>query len=158
MKICIYGFGKNGIKTYYFLKNRGIKVDYFGDLDSAKHGYVFDGIYCYSYDMVLSLDKKETAIIVAIDKPEKLVEEFQRIGFQQVMDFYQAITKYQPLEIKEHGVLELSELENLKQAIENSLYLQGGDFSYKKEINNVELIQIINDFKRRKEYEDTTSE
>lgn len=152
MEICIYGLGKNGIKTYYYLKNRGIEISCFGDRESVKQGYVFDELYCYSYEHICSLDKKNTMIIVAIDKGYKLVETFQKMGFEHVLEFYHIFDMYRNADEKYYALFDLNELENVKSTIENVLYMQSNECKAKDR----EIIQILEDYKRRNRYESTT--
>lgn len=89
--ICIYCLGEYGIRTYYKLKEAGVQVDYFGDQNDRKQGYVVDGVYCLSYKKVLQLDKDISTIIVAIKEPDELVTNFKNAGFRKVYDKDQAV-------------------------------------------------------------------
>ncbi len=83
-KICIYCRGEYGIDMYLRLTDNGIPVAYFGDKDTNKQGYVFEGLYCLSYEEFLNLDKEGTVIIVCIKNQDALVKEFQNKGFLYV--------------------------------------------------------------------------
>ena len=84
-KICIYCAGVHGLRMYFRLKSCGIKVDFFGDREEKCQGYVVDDVFCKSYEEVLKEDK-DTIIIVANVKSEKIVEGFRRLGFRHVWD------------------------------------------------------------------------
>lgn len=147
-EICIYGFGTFGIQTYYALTEKGAKVKCFADRDSHKQGYALEGIHCISYNNLLTLDKKNTILIVAMSNPHKLVQKFRKIGFNYVYDqtnfsdylVFDNITAAKPVE----PIHSVEYLEELKESLSSVLYQ-----NIEKEIANRELQQIVNDYVKR---------
>ena len=108
-RIVIYGLGDFGLETYFRLKERGIKIDYFADRDLQKKGYALDGLYCRTFDELLLEDRRRCILIVAVQKNKTLIDEFRRHGFQNVYDKETAVRL---LAVKE-DLLEISPLQDL---------------------------------------------
>ena len=118
-KICIYCLGEYGIQTYYKLKEAGIQINYFGDRDKQKQGYVFDGLYCLSYEQVSALDKMTTILIVAVKKPDELIDDFKHMGFVHVYTKEQGIAPGIVVgRMQLEGMIKYSMLNNLKEKYE----------------------------------------
>lgn len=80
-KICLYCMGSFGIRTFFFLYDRGIPVSYFGDNQKEKRGKSFRGVKCLSYDECIKLPTQDYRIIVCNKNPDSLVKAFSDAGF-----------------------------------------------------------------------------
>lgn len=124
--VCIYGMGNHGINTFFDLYEYGIRADYFSDADAKKHGDLFNGIKCISYDELLECHK-DVFIIVAIYNAHNLVEHFKEVGFKRVMLYTDALNlfkqKYPRKKMK--PIQDVGELLKLKQEIYDWLYCKG---------------------------------
>jgi len=119
--ICIYGCGECGIQTYLLLKEIDADVKLFGDRDSSKAGYVLDGLFCRTYDEVLREDRSNILLIVAIAQGDKIVSDFQKLGFKKVYyykDIKQGLRVYAERECINKYSMSTDGLINLKQNIE----------------------------------------
>lgn len=85
LEICIYCLGAYGIRTYLGLRDHGIRVKCFGDIDIKKKGYALDDIQCLSYQEILNKDKEKTCIIVCNQRADRIIEQFKEYGFQHVI-------------------------------------------------------------------------
>lgn len=119
--ICVYGCGECGIQTYLLLREAGIRIDSFGDRDSSKAGYVIDGLFCIPYDEILCMGKQNIVLIVAIAGGEKIVDEFQKLGFAHVY-YHENIKRELRAELRDKHMcgqgLDLDALRELKQDME----------------------------------------
>lgn len=122
-KICIYCLGEYGIQTYYKLKEAGIQINYFGDRDKQKQGYVFDGLYCLSYEQVSALDKITTILIVAVKKPDGLIDDFKRMGFVHVYTKEQGIARLcNGKEFNKKPMDQIEEIRQIKELLTDCFY------------------------------------
>ncbi len=144
--ICIYCMGDYGLETYFKLKERGVKIDFFADRDPEKQGYALDNLYCKSYEELLQEDKGNVILIVAIKKPEMLISHFRQQGFQYVYNKELAV---QVLADENRKVLEKKEcLQNieliirLKEDIQKVVYNNG-------KIRQEEIKDMLQDFQLR---------
>lgn len=80
-KICLYCMGSFGIRTFFFLYDRGIPVSYFGDNQKEKRGKSFRGVKCLSYDECIKLPTQDYRIIVCNKTPNSLLKSFADAGF-----------------------------------------------------------------------------
>ena len=158
--VCIYGLGGYGLKTYFFLKEYGIKVACFGDRDEGKCGYALEEIECRNYEEVIQYDKDKWTIIVAIENPEKLVEHFRSLGFQFCLSFKQVISELQERSTshqkKQYSpIRDLDEIRKYKKNLEYAL-IYGEQL---EQIENMDMQKILEDCVRRhgKSYEDSRS-
>ena len=136
--ICIYGCGECGIQLYFLLKERGIPICFFGDLDEKKAGYVIDGLFCRTFSEILRMKKKNVLLIVAVAHSRELCIEFQKLGFENVI-YYKDVMKAIYADIKKKDFdrfrsINIEELRNLKQNIE---MLMCQDLSIKDKRNNI---------------------
>lgn len=125
--ICIYCMGDYGLETYFKLLEKGVKVNFFADRDSEKHGYALDGLYCKSYEELLREDREKVILIVAIKKPEALISHFKQEGFQEVFDKETAVEMLtgDKLLMKKEPLRKIEQIENLKLEIQELLYKNG---------------------------------
>lgn len=122
--ICIYCMGEYGLATYFKLRENGIKIDYFADGDLHKEGYALDGIYCKSYEELLSGDK-DIFLIVAKKNPESLILQFKHQGFQNVYDKDSAVRELVAGRGAATGKAPLRDIDTIKkikQGIQDALY------------------------------------
>lgn len=122
--ICIYCMGEYGLDTYFKLMEKGIKIDYFADGDPQKTGYALDGVYCKSYEELLSEDKN-IFLIVAKKNPETLISQFKNQGFQNVYDKESAVRKLvigKDLAIEKAPLRDVEMIKKIKQSIQAALY------------------------------------
>jgi len=122
-KICIYGTGEYGIRTYQELKRHGVRIDMFGDKNPERWGYVLDDIYCKSYEDIL-LEDKDVLLIVAIAHPEKLIQQFKELGFNQVYDIDTALKKLTAGKgpVEDTCISDMDTLKQKQQGISKGLY------------------------------------
>lgn len=85
--VCVYGCGQWGLQMYLLLRENGLKTDFFSDRDGSKKGYVVDGVSCITYDELLSREKGNIVLIVAIAHGERIADDFRRLGFRKVLYF-----------------------------------------------------------------------
>lgn len=83
-QVCIYGAGVYGIRNYLLLKESGVKISFFCDRDSEKHGIILDGVTCISLEELEAREKKNIVIFICIKDGNTLKEEFQKAGFPYV--------------------------------------------------------------------------
>lgn len=83
-EICIYCLGEYGVALCYSLIESGCSVECFGDIDQRKSGYAILGINCIGYDAFCKLDKEKYIIAVAKKNPDKLIDDFKKLGFMEV--------------------------------------------------------------------------
>ena len=140
-RIVIYGLGDFGLETYFRLKERGIKIDYFADRDLQKKGYALDGLYCRTFDELLQEDRRRCILIVAVQKNKTLIDEFRRHGFQNVYDKETAVRL---LAVKE-DLPEISPLQDLHLIEELKRDIQDGIYYNKKEVHEA-LQNIVDDY------------
>lgn len=81
-KICIFCMGNYGLKTYFFLADRGISIECFGDSSQVKIGKAFRDVPCISYDDCMNLSISEYVIIVCNKMPFDLLQKFKGAGFE----------------------------------------------------------------------------
>ena len=150
LKIYIYCAGEYGIGLYHLLRENGIEVSGFGDMDESKRGYFLGGVSCLSFDEVTSLDKEENFIIVAKKNPEGLVNLFKGKGFCYVTDY----RKIQDI-LKESWTQgnEIDYYEGIKNQLQQGLY---GNCVGDNIPNNEMVNDMIRDYGARMN-EDTTS-
>jgi len=82
--LCIYCMGEYGLQLYFTLKEFGIQANCFGDSDTRKQGYVFDNMYCYSFDEIVS-KKNDIVVIISMKNPQILIEKFNKAGVNYVL-------------------------------------------------------------------------
>ncbi len=144
--ICIYCMGDYGLETYFKLKERGVKIDFFADRDPEKQGYALDHLYCISYEELLERDREEIIIIVAIKKPGVLIAHFREEGFQYVYDKETAVqmltdeTSVAPK--KKEPIRDVGLIERMKADIQETVY-RGG------KTQQEELKEIMRDYRLR---------
>lgn len=123
--ICIYGCGEYGMQIYLLLRENGIRIKFFGDRDSKKGGYVVDSVSCIPYEELLQQKKEDITLIVAIAHGERIVEEFRKLGFKNVI-FYKDIIKsiYEKLSDEDQGgwLMEIEDLKKIKRHIEEIVF------------------------------------
>ncbi len=150
-QICIYCMGEYGLKTYFKLRSKGVFAICFGDSDIRKSGYALEGVYCYSYDEVKRLDKKETIVIVSIKKPRSLIEQFKNLGFKYVYSYENIdfLIERDP-EIKENrsNILSERELRNLYANLASAYYERSIN---KEDITNKDAMSLLDDCLKRQE-------
>lgn len=117
--ICIYCAGEYGIDLYHLLRENGVHVNYFGDIDKTKNGYFIDGVTCISYDDMMLLDKKHCFIIVAKKNPDDLVNQFKENGFWYVTD-YLKIKKILKTPVVERKAMNY--FEGIKNQLQQGIY------------------------------------
>lgn len=115
--ICIYGCGECGLQTYLLLREKGIGIRFFSDRDYSKKGYILDGVSCITYDELLQKEKKDITLIVAIAHGEKLVNDFQKLGFEKVF-YHEDIKRNFYADVADGCPMEIEYLRKLKQDIE----------------------------------------
>lgn len=143
--ICIYCLGELGVQAYYRLKQSGIRVDFFGDKDREKQGYVFEGLYCKSFEDVLE-ENRSTHIIVAIKNPDAIIEVFKKHGFYNVWTVEEAEQKLISLgAVPKRELLRLEDIKAMKVQLEKSL-----EIGCLNGIENHEIRQIMLDLRIRK--------
>lgn len=123
MKICIYCLGDYGVFTYYRLCDVGIAVDFFGDIDPSKTGYALNGIYCKSYQDIIKMNSADIEIIVCIQNPRKIIEDFRSKGFSHVLTMEEAFEKYIANYEKKAPIQSLEHIQKIKTALENPEYI-----------------------------------
>lgn len=122
--ICIYCRGDFGLQTYYKLKEKGVWIDYFADRNPQKQGYALEGLYCKSYEELLKADKEDVILIVAIKKPEELIEHFRQKGFPYVYDKETAVEMLKGVGLRKAGkpVRDMALIEQMKKNIQKMIY------------------------------------
>lgn len=136
-EICIYGCGECGIQTYLILKEKGIQIDFFGDLDNNKAGYVIDGLFCRTYDEILRLAKEDILLIVAIAHRKDLCIEFQQLGFKKVV-YYANIKRAVHFNAERNNLklslMDVDEIVEMKEKIEKYIYQENISIYEKRDI------------------------
>lgn len=144
-KICIYCRGTYGVLTYLTLKKCGIKVDFFGDRDPAKQGYVIDEVNCISYEEVLA-QEKDILIIVAITNPDSLIDLFLENGFTNVISYKEYLNNLVESNIlRRKKITDMKVLEEMKGALYEGIYKN--EICLRKD----EISDIITEFRVRKQ-------
>lgn len=83
-KICIFSLGQRGMKLYYELRYKGIKVDFFSDNDINKQGHTSVGVECISPK---ELEKyKDNILIIVSNKNDEeiIIKQLQSAGFKYI--------------------------------------------------------------------------
>lgn len=146
--ICIYGFGVYGVRIYYILTERGVKVKCFADYNPDKQGYALGGIDCISYDDVLALDRKNTVLVIAIKSSYELIQEFIRMGFSYVYDQKEVIEKLsfgnESEPDRADPIHSIEIIKELEVSLRNVIYQ-----NIEKEFVNRDMQQIVNDYAKR---------
>lgn len=134
--IGIYGCGECGIQTWLFLNEHGIKINFFGDRNKGKQGYVIDGLFCISYDQLLQLDRNDTVLIVAIAQGEGICVGFRDMGFKKVI-YYKELTQMLSSDIKNNKKTfdqpNAAALREIKQSIETLAFQTNIHFGEKRD-------------------------
>lgn len=131
--------------TYLTLKKCGIKVDFFGDRDSRKQGYVIDDVYCISYEEVVE-QEKDILIIVAITTPDAIISLFKEKGFTNVISYKEYLYKLAESNLLHRDkITDMKKLEKMKKMLYDGLYQEEMCFE------ETEISDIITEFKVRKQ-------
>ena len=143
--ICIYCLGEYGIQTYLKLKEQGVHVNFFGDHNPSKHGYVMDGVACIGFEDILAFDKESTIIIVAVKNPNILIKSFKDEGFGTVIDNVEALSFFE-CETKQTvlPVMNEKELVEIKERIADTFYRK-----VLPDIDNRIINQMLIDYMKR---------
>ncbi|MCR5254673.1 MAG: hypothetical protein K6D96_01970 [Acetatifactor sp.] len=126
-EVCVYGFGKNGVRTFWLLREYGCFEDCFADRDEYKQHIDIPGIRCISYEKLLEKDRN-ILLVVSIGDGKELVRSFKKLGFSNVCSLRQvekALKKSKQKRFKK--VYDINEAIELKKKVENWLL-------FKKEI------------------------
>lgn len=100
----IYGCGEYGIETYIKLTRQGIRIQGFIDADSRKRNYSIDKVPCLIYGEIKEKIKKETCMIVALEKYESVVENLKQDGFKKVYAYKDFLEQYMTNTTKENQI------------------------------------------------------
>lgn len=146
-RIVIYGLGDFGLETYFRLKECGINIAYFADQDQRKKGYVLDGLYCRSYEDLLSEDKTRCFVIVAVQRFETIITQFKSKGFQNVFDRESAVR----LLVSQAVMPEMSPTQNIELIDKWKQDIQEAIYDNKKTVCQ-ELQSMISDYFLRNEH------
>lgn len=102
--ICIYGFGKNGVVTFWSLKEFGLSQDYFADKDPGKCNLGIKTVDCISYDELLA-KPRNIILIIAIEKSKDLIKAFKELGFKNVYDYRKVLRALKKQHTKKYKVI-----------------------------------------------------
>lgn len=135
--VCIYGCGQCGIQTYLFLKEKGVRVNFFCDKNPAKSGYIMDGVSCIAYDEIIK-EKEKIIIIIAISRGEKLVKDFQESGFEKVL-YYEDVRNHLLIDERNEETDEslmdtAADLKKLKQHVEEIVFMESVSMENKRDL------------------------
>ncbi len=120
-RVCIYGCGECGIQTCLLLREKGIHIDFFGDRDQSKKGYVVDGVFCITLDELLLKEIQNITLIVAVAHGKGLADEFQKKGFKKVLYYENVRLDLCAEQLGGQGnlnLMKIEELQRLKQYIQ----------------------------------------
>ncbi len=126
--VCVYGCGQWGLQMYLLLRENGLKTDFFSDRDGSKKGYVVDGVSCITCEELLSGEKGNIVLIVAIAHGEGIADDFRRLGFREVLyykDVRNQLYSGMPERQTEESLMETEHWRELKREIEK-VVLAGG--------------------------------
>ena len=129
-KICLYGFGVYGIRTYFLLEKYGIIASCFADRDEKKWGYAIGGLNCISYHEVLDLDKEKYSIVVCNKNSDDIMAQFVEAGFLYVFCLKDIIDSLSNNKSDILMCADENEVQKLKYAIEQIL-IKKNDYLYK---------------------------
>ncbi|MDR0221796.1 MAG: FkbM family methyltransferase [Lachnospiraceae bacterium] len=85
--LCIFGAGEIFSETAFFLREAGVAVDCVCDNDPAKHGKVFYGHKCISYEQLKEM-KDEVTVFISSSYYVEIEKQLQQDGFADCFAFY----------------------------------------------------------------------
>ena len=93
-QLVLYGAGKNGQRLLRELNMYGIEVATFCDADTKKHGTEINGVKCISKEELNAMyEKKHTSLVITLDNPKAVQQEFMQNGFNMVMTYAELTDK-----------------------------------------------------------------